>query len=588
MNDNENKMPDDLESNVKGEQDENQTVDQSVETQNDSTSEPAVDTSSTKKVDNGNEPNFAKKTLSESVSRFGSTGQVRAAIFAGVGVITLAAGGLYWALTSGEEKLVEAGTVVMPTTNATAPATVTSEQAAHIKAQQEQQAADAAMRGDTYIAAILTEREEKSELTGNPTQPGIVGKDSKTGNIETPNGTMSPAQVRFMETRGFDQQPMNTARTDTPQNVYGQPVNNTSKPNQQNTNAQNSGQSGQQPPNNFYQVQPHQSTTTNSSDSASSELANENEELTKAKADVEKWQNDYAQLRLKKAEAVDKKTQLAFEAQIKGLTASKVNHLTDGKNKTYQTYRFTTNSQKYDQFGNPIDSAETNAGVGFNATAPKTQDIHGNGYVEGQSSIVTEANQKPLVRAGDTARAILTTGVNTDEGNEVAAKIQSGALKGATVLGTVHVTNDNIQFRFTRLLRKDKEELGITAVARQLGTNKSGMADDVKKHYVQRYTALAASSALSGYGKAYEQTAGQNATVSGSGTVVTQTTDPSNDRIMGNVIGELGTEISDEVKKNANRKPTYITNNGKVFNLFFNQSVLEKSVAGSVSTNVKR
>lgn len=576
MSNNENQKPDDLNENVKGEQ-----VDQDIEQTSSIESEIEPNkqgNDATIKAVN-EQPNFAKKTLNESMSRFGSTGQIRAAIFAGVGFIALATGAAFWAF-SGEEEVTQAGNVVMPTTTATAEATVTSEQAAYIKAQQEKQAEEAAMRGDTYIAAILTEREQNTEVSGNPTQPGLTGKLASESHVETPNGTMSASQIEFMQKRGYDKEPMNNARNDVPRNLYGQPVNSTANTG----NTAGSGATKDQPPNNFYQVQPYQAKEGDST--SGGDLDRENNDLKKASEEVSQWQADYTELRKKKAKTIDDKTQLAFETQVANLAApSKGVRKPDAKNSTYQTLHFKTNSNgvQYDALGNPISGA---AGVSFNATAPQTADINGNGHVNGSSSIDSEAEKKLVVRAGETARAILTSGVNTDEGREVTAKIQTGPLKGATILGTVQITGENIQFRFNRLFRKGKDEIGIDAMARQLGTNKSGMADDIKKHYVQRYSSLAVSSALSGYGKAYEQTAGTDATVSSSGNVITQSTEPSDDRIIGNMVGELGEEISDEIKKSANRKPTYITNSGKVFNLFFNQNVYENSVSSKVSTNV--
>ena len=570
-------MSDDLETNIEGKKPENLNESQNDDSSPSSSTEPKVDTSNEQVKPDSSTPNFEKNKLSESIGRFGSTGQVRATVFAGIGALALVSGILFWAFSGGEEQQVQAGNVILPTTDATASATVTPEQAAFIRAQQEQQAQQASMNGETYISAILTEREQTVDLSGNPTQPGLA-KAASNQEIETPNGTMSSSQIDFMERRGYGNQPVNSANGEVPKNVYGQPISGLGQTNQ----------NGQPQVSNSYQIKPYRTAGSNNTESGTSSFEQENGDLTKAAADVDKWQSDYAQLRLKKAQAVDKKTQLAFEAQVKNLSGTNVIKKVADQNPTYQTYRFTNTKKQYDQFGREIGGTTSGTGVSFNASAPKTQDINGNGFVAGESSVDSKAGQKPIIRAGESVRAILTTGVNTDEGTDVTAKIQSGPLKGSTVMGTVHITNENIQFRFNRLLRKDKDELSITAVARQLGTNKSGMADDVQKHYVQRYTALAVSSALSGYGEAYQQTAGQNATITGTGTVVTQSTDPSNDRIIGNIVGELGDEISNEVKKTANRKPTYITNSGKVFNLFFSQSVLDTSVASSVSTNVKR
>lgn len=485
----------------------------------------------------------------ESSSRLLGTGKIRLTLIAsGVGVLCLGLLG-YGIFSSVSAPPVEPvrGEVAVPKTRIGAAAIVNEEQAAHIKEQQAIASEQAEKNGQSYLPPIVTVGNQETEELAAPTQPGLKGpvisnertfKDSE-GRVYTADQAAN-LQMQGVRINGV---------TEGKGSIVDPTINNAARNSQANTtgaiNDKSPAKSNNTPAYEPYTVKPYSPSTT-----AKSELVtDESALLEKSAKETEDWQNQYLELRLKKARLVSQTAQVAFQEQVKDLelTVKPSKDSRESLGAFGRTYYPTAAATTKTEIPTSQEKTNANAGEVF----------------------------KPVIYAGETYRAILKNEVNTDHGSEVIATMQSGPLKGSTLIGSVVKTNENIQFNFNRLLRKGKSEINISALGRQIGTNSSGMADDINKHYLVRYSALVASSALSGVGNSYEQTSGANATVTGSGTVVTSSTDPTKERIIGNALGELGGEVSSEVKNLTKKPTTYITHSGKVFNVFFNQNVLD-------------
>lgn len=486
------------------------------------------------------------KTLTHSAKRLANNGKIRFMVLGGLSA-TILVGVIGYSAISAMSKPPEEsvpGEVAIPRTNAAASAIVTPEQAEYIKNQQDQQGAEAEKKGDTYIAGFVTERENEDEDLLPPSQPGLVGTETiiikqffdKQGNAYTAEKAAQLA-AQGVQIEGVT---IGSGSVSDPNVNTKSTVANNSKDKQLEEPKEEI-----QP----YVVNPY-TPKSNSETSAKSEFTEaETEKLDKSVKDVQAWNDEYLALRQKKAKLVDQKTQHAFESQISSLTKA-LKPASDSKDKTGGFSRIHYQQQ--------IISVANDSVAKVEDSSPQTA-------------------FKPVIYAGESVRAILKNEVNTDNGTEVIATLLQGPMKGATLMGNVNITQGNIQFNFNRLLRKGKGEINISGIARQIGNNSSGMADDINKHYLKRYSALALSTALGGVGAAYEQTAGTTSNITNTA-VVTESTDPTKDRIVGNIVGELGDEMSDEIKKVERTPTTYITHSGKIFNVFFNQNVLDTAV----------
>lgn len=511
-------------------------------------SDSSDSSNSSNSSDSSDSSDIAKKPNTETggLNRWLGTPTVRfSALATCVSVLVL--GGAIIAVvntTKDPEPEQVAGSVSVPKTKVGASAIVNDEQAAHIRAQQIAASEKAAANGETYLPSIVTVGNEDSTNLAPPTQPGL-----KTPEISNER-TYKDSEGKVYTTEEAVAL-LNTGRqiegvTKGKGSIIDVNINSSASNSNIPRNAPTDPNEIQKPSFEPHVVKPY-TPNTEGTGAAQSEMVSEQAAiLDKSAQDVDAWQDQYLAMRLKKANMINQKTQVAFSEQVTAL--EKVVNVTPEARAAGGS--FSTNT-----YAVPVQQKEQ--------------------QIETASKTSKENDFKPLIYAGESFRAILKNEVNTDNGSEVIAVLQGGPFKGSTIMGTVVKTSDNIQFSFNRLLRKGKSEINISAVGRQIGTNSSGMADDIKKHYLVRYSALVASSALSGVGKSYEQTSGSNANITGNGTVVTSSTDPTNDRIIGNAVGELGNEISDEVKSLTQKQPTYITNNGKIFNVFFNQNVLD-------------
>lgn len=498
-------------------------------------------------------------TLDNSVKRMRGNGKLRIAAIGTVSALLVlgGAGYLFFSGLSPEPEQTTLGDVNIPKTKTAASAIVTPEQAEHIRQQQILASESAEKTGGTYLPSIVTVNGNTQEELAPPTQPGLKGPEipnnytfkDKDGKIYTAE------QAAMLQQEGIKIQGV----TEGAGSISDPNLMNATRTSNMAKTGDNKVQTSEQAKTTYepYQVKPYVPNSIVGNNVQNEVVAAESTALDESVKGVDEWQNQYLAMRLKKANLVNQKAQVAFIEQVGELekTVKPTAEHRASKQGTFNRNYYAVPVTQAPEIKNEVRSQKNNDASEF----------------------------KPIIYAGETYRAILKNEVNTDNGKEAIAVLQNGPLKGSTLIGTVSPTNNNIQFNFNRLLRKGKPEINIAATARQIGTNSSGMADDIKKHYLVRYSALVASSALSGIGKSYEQTSGSNATVTNGGTVVTSATDPTNKRIVGTAVGELGSEISGEVKDLTKKPTTYITNSGKVFNVFFNQNVQDEKPVGATN-----
>lgn len=175
--------------------------------------------------------------------------------------------------------------------------------------------------------------------------------------------------------------------------------------------------------------------------------------------------------------------------------------------------------------------------------------------------------KKVLIKAGTVLYGATDGAVNTDEGNTVLATIAGGEWDNAALIGKVQAMQDNINLIFTVMSPRDnRPKLKINAMALRLEDAGQGIADTKDYHTIERWGSLAASSLMGGYGKSFQNI---GTTVNNGSSVVQTKTSPNNKEIVGNMVGELGTNGASEVMKGFNRPTTYSTEQKKGFALYF-------------------
>lgn len=197
----------------------------------------------------------------------------------------------------------------------------------------------------------------------------------------------------------------------------------------------------------------------------------------------------------------------------------------------------------------------------------------------GSVEAVGDTDRELLIKTGQIMYATLDAEINTDDGGDVLATVRGGEWNGSKLIGKYEQAPDNIRVRFTVLAppRKDpRPTMRINAIALREEDAKQGMAETKDYHLLQRYGALGAAALLTGYGRAYQQYEGTTV-ISPSGVVSQTTTEPSQKRVIGNVVGELGSSVGSEVRRGFNRPPTYATPANKGFGVFFMQDVHDQS-----------
>jgi len=213
-------------------------------------------------------------------------------------------------------------------------------------------------------------------------------------------------------------------------------------------------------------------------------------------------------------------------------------------------------------------SGQANTSANNNASNINSMDSgadYTGGYAQGNNSSNTNAAQaEPLVKAGTILNAILETAVNSNEPSPVLAKIISGPLKGTRLIGSVQTVGEKVVLQFSVAnIPAFSSSSRISAVAVNPETARTALASDVDHHYFRRYGILLASSFLSGWAQAIQQN-NETTTIGPFGNVITVPNgNLSSKDINRQALGNVGTEISQEVRQqNQNLKPTITVDSG--------------------------
>lgn len=185
---------------------------------------------------------------------------------------------------------------------------------------------------------------------------------------------------------------------------------------------------------------------------------------------------------------------------------------------------------------------------------------------------------KSLAPSGTIYNAILETSINSDEPSPVIAKIVSGPLAGARLIGGMQRTGEKVLVEFgTISLPNAKSSMKIRAVAIDPKSTRTALADDVDRHYFLRYGVLLASAFLGGYSDAIAR---QNTTttVTPDGNVVQTTGEISSKDINRQAIGSVGKELAEQTKQQIQGlQPTITVNSGSAIGILLMDDLVEQN-----------
>lgn len=181
-----------------------------------------------------------------------------------------------------------------------------------------------------------------------------------------------------------------------------------------------------------------------------------------------------------------------------------------------------------------------------------------------QMSSTQQSNSKGMLigKAGTIYHAVLETGINSDEPSPVLAKIVSGDLKGARIIGNMVTSGSKVVVEFnTMSVPSMSTSIKIKAVAVDPATARTGLASDVDNHYFLKYGLLLGATFLGGYADAVSQ---QNTQTNVSnGTVVVSRSNFDNQQLAMQGFGAVGKELANETRtRTQNLKPTITVNSG--------------------------
>lgn len=190
-------------------------------------------------------------------------------------------------------------------------------------------------------------------------------------------------------------------------------------------------------------------------------------------------------------------------------------------------------------------------------------------------------NADPIVSTGDTCYATLDNGINSDDTTIVLATIHSCPFEGgeqlrqAKLIGRLERAQEQVRVTFNKLrLANSKRSIPAEAIAVTEDEARSGVGQDVDRHYFSRYFSLGMASILSGYGKAAQQTGGTTVITSGSTTI---TTEPLTARRQAQIaLGEMGTAFAQEIKRDINRPTTISAPRSMGIGVIFISDVMPK------------
>lgn len=198
---------------------------------------------------------------------------------------------------------------------------------------------------------------------------------------------------------------------------------------------------------------------------------------------------------------------------------------------------------------------------------------------DGKANAAIEPKGPLLIKTGNSLYITTNSMVNTDHGGQLLATVRGGEWDGSQVICSIEQAPDNIRAHCTTLAPQDsRPTMKIDGVLLRESDMAQGIAEKINHHTISRYTALAVSSLLQGYGEAYSYQQGTSV-VTANGTVVQSNEPPSNKQVIGRALGQVGTNAGSEIMKGFNRPTTYSTPANQGMILYFLSDVYAPSSA---------
>lgn len=172
---------------------------------------------------------------------------------------------------------------------------------------------------------------------------------------------------------------------------------------------------------------------------------------------------------------------------------------------------------------------------------------------------------------GETFYAMLQIGVNTDEISPIrAVVVENGKLKNAVLVGNPVRVGEKAVLTFDKMSVNGKSTT-ITAVALDPDTLRTGVADGVDRHTVERYSKLFLASFVEGFAEG--MTGGQTTTnTDGSqSTIIDALPNPADQALVG--LGKVGQRFAPIFEKEFERPPTITVEPNKTIILMFLEDI---------------
>ncbi|MFI4954813.1 MAG: TrbI/VirB10 family protein, partial [Gammaproteobacteria bacterium] len=189
----------------------------------------------------------------------------------------------------------------------------------------------------------------------------------------------------------------------------------------------------------------------------------------------------------------------------------------------------------------------------------------------------------PLYKAGDIIFGIMETSVDSDEPGPVLAKVVSGPLAGAKLIGSFKRVEAQVFIEFTVLSAPDMDQsLPVKAVAIDPETARTAISTNVDYHRLLRYSTLFASSFLQGVGEAVLAGIQPEFAVTGETITITDVAVSTKDQVLVG-LGEVGTKLGEKLDPLFDMPPTVTVDSGTSIGLLFLQDFYLQPPTGGVS-----
>lgn len=247
-----------------------------------------------------------------------------------------------------------------------------------------------------------------------------------------------------------------------------------------------------------------------------------------------------------------------------------------------------------DLYGPPLPHERSAARpelVGHNPMggAYATQEYHS------QRMVSQSGGRQVLARAGDIVFARLLYGFNSDDtrGLPIYAKVTDimqngdfGPLHDARIEGVIAYTDHQATASFTRILLADGRDIPMTGIAISDDAARTGFAEKVNRHVLQRYSALFLGGLMEGVGSIAEARYGPDSTpetiVVGDGsTVVIDRKDGelTDKQLLYGAVGPIGRNLGEIAMRGFDRPPTISAPAGHIFGVVFVQTLVFDPIA---------